>query len=80
MELATSKIFSGLSYIAHQTVLHAAINTILATSYIYREASTPCLCDLSLCMSQAAMVPQHTVSSNLNTPVSANPRQSLIAC
>ena len=27
------------------------------------------------------MVPQHTVSSNLNTPaVSANPRQSLIAC
>ena len=22
------------------------------------------------------MVPQHTVSSNLNTPVSANPRQS----
>ena len=25
------------------------------------------------------MYPKHTVSSNLNTPVSVNPRQSLIA-
>ena len=73
--LNIKNLMHGTSYI-FKNFFWIYIATSNITQYYYREASTLLIQHVCVILAFAIVHPKHTVCSNLNTPVSANPRQS----